>query len=78
MVDPDVINAKELSVKSVDSISGIIENSGTIYDGVYNNKTVLLEEFFLEFEHTDGLNYINAEIRRFDDLFALHKSIKMN
>ena len=59
-------------------ISGIIENSGTIYDGVYNNKTVLLEEFFLEFEHTDGLNYINAEIRRFDDLFALHKSIKMN
>ena len=59
-------------------ISGIIENSGTIYDGVYNNKTVLLEEFFLEFEHTDGLNYINAEIRRFDDLFSLHKSIKMN
>jgi hypothetical protein len=59
-------------------ISGIIENSGTIYDGVYNNKTVLLEEFFLEFEHTDGLNYINAEIRRFDDLFAFHKSIKMN
>ena len=59
-------------------ISGEIENSGTIYDGVYNNKTVLLEEFFLEFEHTDGLNYINAEIRRFDDLFALHKSIKMN
>ncbi len=59
-------------------ISGIIENSGTIYDGVYNNKTVLLEEFFLEFEHTDGLNFINVEIRRFDDLFALHKSIKMN
>ena len=58
-------------------ISGIIENSGTIYDGVYNNKTVLLEKFFLEFEHTDGLNYINAEIRRFDDLFTLHKSIKM-
>jgi hypothetical protein len=32
----------------------------------------------LEFEHTDGLNYINAEIRRFDDLFTFHKSIKMN
>ena len=59
-------------------LSGEIENSGTIYDGVYNNKTVLLEKFFLEFEHTDGLNYINAEIRRFDDLFTLHKSIKMN
>ena len=59
-------------------LSGEIENSETIYDGVYNNKTVLLEKFFLEFEHTDGLNYINAEIRRFDDLFTLHKSIKMN
>ena len=59
-------------------LSGEIENSETIYDGVYNNKTVLLEKFFLEFEHTDGLNYINAEIRRFDDLFTFHKSIKMN
>jgi hypothetical protein len=59
-------------------ISGWIQNSGTIYDGVYNNETVLLEEGFLEFEHTDGLNYINAELRRFDDLFTLHKNIKMN
>ena len=48
-------------------IFGEIQNSGTIYDGVYNNETILLEEGFLEFEHTDGLNYINAEVRRFDD-----------
>jgi len=59
-------------------ISGEIQNSGTDYDGVYNNDNVFLEEGFLEFEHTDGLNYINAEVRRFDDLYTLHKNIKMN
>ena len=59
-------------------VFGEIQNSGTIYDGVYNNETILLEEGFLEFEHTDGLNYINAEVRRFDDLHTLHKNIKIN
>src|SRR5690606_10382942 len=29
---------------------------------------VLLTEDFLTFEHTDGLNYINFEINRFDDI----------
>tara|TARA_R110000787_G_scaffold13189_3_gene41707 strand:- start:12209 stop:13036 length:828 start_codon:yes stop_codon:yes gene_type:complete len=59
-------------------ISGEIQNTGTDYDGVYNSDTVFIEEGFLEFEHTDGLNYVNAEVRRFDDLFTLHKKIKMN
>ena len=59
-------------------ISGEIQNTGTDYDGIYNNDTVFIEEGFLEFEHTDGLNYVNAEVRRFDDLFTLHKKIKMN
>ena len=59
-------------------ISGEIQNTGTAYDGIYNNDTVFIEEGFLEFEHTDGLNYINAEVRRFDDLYSLHKNIKIN
>ena len=59
-------------------ISGEIQNSGTAYDGVYNNDDIILEEGFLELEHTDGLNYINAEVRRFDDLYTLHKNIKVN
>lgn len=59
-------------------ISGEIQNTGTDYDGVYNSDTVFIEEGFLEFEHTDGLNYVNVEVRRFDDLFTLHKKIKMN
>jgi len=59
-------------------ISGEIQNTGTVYDGIYNNDTVLIEEGFLEFEHTDGLNYVNAEVRRFDDLYSFHENIKMN
>lgn len=59
-------------------VFGEIQDSGTIYDGVYNGETVLLEEGFVEFEHTDGLNYINAEVRRFDHLFVLHEKISMN
>jgi len=55
-------------------IFGEIQNSGTIYDGVYNDEMILLEEGFLEFEHTDGLNYINAEVRRFDDLIQFIKT----
>ena len=32
---------------------------------------VLLTEKFLKYEHTDGLNYINTEVSRFDDISAL-------
>ncbi len=59
-------------------ISGFIGSSGSPYDGVYDNDEILIEEGFLEFEHTDGLNYINAEIRRFDELYSFHKNIQLN
>lgn len=47
-------------------IDGYIKDSGTKYDGVYFNQDFLLEPEFLLFEHTDGLNYENIEVRRFD------------
>lgn len=59
-------------------ISGTIENSGTDYDGTYNGEDVVIEEGFLRFEHTDGLNYINTEVRRFDEVWSIHKNIKLN
>ena len=59
-------------------IYGEIQNSGTLYDGVYNGESILLEEGFLEFEHTDGLNYINAELRKADHLLVLHEKIKLH
>jgi hypothetical protein len=52
------------------NINGTI-NTGSSYDKVYNNENIKLVENFLTFEHTDGLNYINAEVKRFDDFSHL-------
>ncbi len=51
-------------------------NNGSEFDGEYNNASQQLTEDFLTFEHTDGLNYANIEIRRFDNL--LHFPISKN
>ena len=51
------------------TINGYIYNSGTPYDGVYTNQDFLISQDFLKFEHTDGLNYINAELRKSKVLF---------
>lgn len=58
-------------------ISGFIENTGTEYDGIYADENIVLKSNFLEFEHTNGLNYANVEFRRFDEIFDLDK-IKIN
>jgi len=62
-------------------INGTID-TGSTYDKVYNNEAITLVEDFLTFEHTDGLNYINAEVKRFDDfsyLFGMNsKNVQIN
>lgn len=57
---------------------------GSIYNGVYNNTPVDMSQggaqeggnpetntAFLMYEHTDGLNYINTEVSRHDDISKL-------
>lgn len=44
---------------------------GAIYNGTYNNDDVLLSEDFLQFEHTNGLNYVYAEFARVDDISSI-------
>ncbi len=39
-----------------------------VHNGVYNGNPKVLTEDFLTFEHTDGLNYVNAEFARYDDI----------
>ncbi|MDT0552143.1 hypothetical protein [Urechidicola vernalis] len=51
-------------------IDGTI-NAGTEFDGVYTGEEIRLTEDFLTFEHTDGLNYVNVEVNRFDNLNTL-------
>ena len=58
-------------------INGVISNSGTVYDGNYSNADLNMNPQFLKFEHTDGLNYLNVEVRRHHQLFQ-RKSININ
>lgn len=57
-------------------------NAGTPFDGVYNNDDIQLTHEFLRFEHTDGLNYVNVELKRFDEIGHLigmnHKDFQLN
>jgi hypothetical protein len=57
-------------------------NTESQFDGVYNDDDILLTHDFLTFEHTDGLNYINLEVNRFDNLNKLlnfkSKDIEVN
>ncbi|PWB20701.1 hypothetical protein [Flavobacterium sp. HTF] len=62
------------------------DQPGSIYNGVYNNTPVDMSQGgaqegglpkgnpgvpFLIYEHTDGLNYVNTEVARFDDISKL-------
>ena len=49
-------------------ISGSISETGTSHDGTYSNELKTITRNFLQFEHTDGLNYVNIDIRRTDDI----------
>lgn len=44
---------------------------GAIFNGTYDNQETFISEDFLTFEHTDGLNYVNVEIGRFDDISSI-------
>jgi hypothetical protein len=59
--------------------SGTYPNRYTFGEAIANNQ-VLLTEQFLTFEHTDGLNYVNTEVSRHDDiskLFHIHDTDKI-
>lgn len=50
-------------------ISGkIAPGANANHEGVYDNDEIQLTEDFLQFEHTDGLNYLNLELRRMDNI----------
>lgn len=50
-------------------INGRIDDTSTLYNGVYDNEEISLDRSFLQFEHTDGLNYVNIGLRRMDHLW---------
>lgn len=66
-----------LRQNQVVKISGKISNTGTVYDGTYSNNNININGDFLLFEHTNGLNYVNLEFRRIDEIYKF-KNISIN
>ncbi|OYU79439.1 MAG: hypothetical protein CFE23_14160 [Flavobacterium sp. BFFFF1] len=46
---------------------------GAIFNGNYNDAAIPMTKDFLQYEHTDGLNYVNTEFSRTDDISKLFK-----
>lgn len=50
-----------------------LADAGSIHNGFYDNTPTVMSKDFLMFEHTDGLNYIHAQINRVDDISKLFR-----
>jgi hypothetical protein len=64
-----------LSQYQVANVTGTInlpsDESGSEFNGNYNNTPITLSKDFLKFEHTNGLNYIYGEFARHDDVSSI-------
>jgi hypothetical protein len=54
-------------------INGYLRQTGSRFDGNYSGQNIVLTEDFLTFEHTDGLNYLNFEVNRYDKIADLSR-----
>ena len=59
-------------------INGYIDVPNSEYNGVYENEDIVLSDDFLTFEHTDGLNYVDFELNRFQNLVQFNQFSKVN
>ena len=50
-----------------------LADAGSEFNGIYNNEPVEMIKTFLQYEHTDGLNYVHTEFSRHDDISYLFK-----
>jgi hypothetical protein len=53
------------------NVDGVIERQSSPYKGVYKHAQVKMTPDFLQFEHTNGLNYINIEAEKY---FPVYRS----
>jgi len=66
-----------MSQDQIADVSGYINThetsatTGQSFDQTFNHTPTQMTEDFLTYEHTDGLNYVNAEFARHDDVSKL-------
>ena len=53
------------------NITGTTKNLNSVETFTFSNEPIIITEDFLQYEHTDGLNYIHSDIRLSHDLFAI-------
>ncbi len=61
-------------------INSSVSNPGITtgnYAGVYKNQQLEVKDDMLTFEHTDGLNYVSAEVERYDDIWVAKNKKQM-
>lgn len=58
-----------MTQNQIANVTGYYPNSGT-YDELISGQSqqLIMTEKFLTYEHTDGLNYVNTEVSRHDDI----------
>ncbi len=56
-----------MTQNQIADVTGTI-GTGLPYSGTYTNTPTVMSESFLMYEHTDGLNYVNTEFSRHDDV----------
>ncbi len=68
-----------MTQNQIANVTGTI-GIGLPYSGTYTNTPTVMSESFLMYEHTDGLNYVNTEFSRYDDIskwFAINNTDKI-
>lgn len=61
-----------MTVGQTVNISGYIDVAkGSSYNGTYQNEPIYVDDDFLHLEHTNGLNLVNIQVERYDDLGKL-------
>ncbi|MEN9323552.1 MAG: hypothetical protein RL699_1332 [Bacteroidota bacterium] len=66
-------------------VSGVVNlptsDAGAVHNGIYSNSPIdFIDGTFLQFEHTDGLNYVHTEIAHFADIsnwFGIYNTDKI-
>ncbi|MBU0697319.1 MAG: hypothetical protein KKE39_12475 [Bacteroidetes bacterium] len=61
------------TVKAIGFIGKTISNPAIPtgrYEGTYNNDDLYVDKDMLLYEHTDGFNYVSAELERYDDVWV--------
>jgi len=73
------VGADHMKYVMIDNQTAVIDGKIAVdsvkYNGIYNHQNFNVKTDFLTFEHTDGLNYLNAAIRRRQQLISYKKIV---